>query len=715
MANNPFSVLADKSSIRTRLLMAFSLLLLLLLAVSSVALHRFNTLTDGLDEFVEQQARVGFLAQRANQYSQNAALHLLLLLQTDERNKRVPLYTAMDAALAASDAAIGGLERAASMGVDVGDIDRLVDLRQRYGDSFQQTVERIEIDGLSSARQHYEEQTDVLLKALLVQTLRIAEHQQELMQSGVIALKDDANRARLTVIILAFSALVTGSVLALLIARSIAKPVHKAVMVAEAIAGGDYQCKVPLGQGVETKALMRALDTMRRSISTREQHILRLAYADPLTELPNRTCFMEALTEAALQGSGALVLIDIDRFAQINNALGHQVGDRLLQEMAHRLLAMVAGKHLVARLGGDEFALLIKEVDYFNILDNAQELLGQLRKPIELDGQRLDVEASLGITIFPEDGNNSTLLMRRAGMAMRHAKRRRDGFAFASKIADESPHEQLALIGEMRDALINEEFVAFFQPKLELASGLIKGAEALLRWQHPTRGLVPPGRFIPFAEQTGFIREITPWLLQHVIRQTATWHREGLDIVTSVNLSTLDLTSPDLVPNVKELLKEHDLPAQLLCLEVTESALMDDPDIALLHLKELASLGVKLSIDDYGSGQASLAYVKNLPVHELKIDRIFVSGVDQHFRNAAIVRSTILLCQELGLSVVAEGAETQEELAWLRANHCDIVQGYVVAKPMPAEEFAGWVTAHHTHNREDSIVPHTVEVYTEQK
>ncbi|MHC3401843.1 putative bifunctional diguanylate cyclase/phosphodiesterase [Aeromonas veronii] len=548
-----------------------------------------------INQFVEQQARIEFLAQRANQYSQNAALHLLLLLQTDERYKRVPLYTAMDSALAASDAAIEGLERAASMGGDVGDIDQLINLRKHYGDSFQQTVERIEIDGLSSARQHYEEQTDVLLKALLVQTLRIAEHQQELMQSGVIALKDDANRARLTVIILAFSALVTGSVLALLIARSIAKPVHKAVMVAEAIAGGDYQCKVPLGLGVETKALMRALDTMRRSISTREQHILRLAYADPLTELPNRTCFMEALTEAALQGSGALVLIDIDRFAQINNALGHLVGDRLLQEMAQRLLAMVAGKHLVARLGGDEFALLIKEVDYFNILDNAQELLGQLRKPIELDGQRLDVEGSLGIAIFPEDGNNSSLLMRRAGMAMRHAKRRRDGFAFACKIADESPHEQLALIGEMRDALINEEFVAFFQPKLELASGLVKGAEALLRWQHPTKGLVPPGRFIPFAEQTGFIREITPWLLAHVICQAASWHREGHDIVTSVNLSTLDLTSPDLVPKVIKSLQENTLPAQLLCLEVTESALMDDPDIALQHLKELASLGVAYS------------------------------------------------------------------------------------------------------------------------
>jgi EAL domain-containing protein (putative c-di-GMP-specific phosphodiesterase class I) len=311
-----------------------------------------------------------------------------------------------------------------------------------------------------------------------------------------------------------------------------------------------------------------------------------------------------------------------------------------------------------------------------------------------LDNQRLDIDASLGIVMLPDDGVSLTSLLRRADLAMSLAKRRHAGYAFGTDVANEPPHEQLALIGEMREALARDEFVAYFQPKMEFASRHIKGVEALLRWRHPAKGLIPPLRFIPFAEQTGFIREITPWLLRHVVRQAAKWHRDGLEIVASVNLSTLDLVSPRLVADVSQLLDETGLPARLLCLEITESALMDDPEQALRHLDQLAELGVKLSIDDYGSGQASLAYVQKLPVHELKIDRAFVDKVDQLPRNAAIVRSTILLCRELGLSVVAEGAETQEELSWLASNGCDIVQGYGIAKPMQPEDLIAWVVQH---------------------
>lgn len=686
-------------SIRGRLLLAFTLMLVLLLAVSSVALQRFNTLTTGIHQFVDQQARIAFLAQRANQHAQSAALHLLRLLQTPNREIRVPLYAAMDAALADSDAAIGGLERAGLMDGGGDDIRHLVELRQRYGESFQETVELIEIEGLPKARLHFDEKTDVLLKALLASTLGVAGQQQERMQSEVEQLEADAARARVFVVFLTLGALLTGSVLALLIARSIVRPVHKAVAVAEAIAGGDYVCQVPAGRGPEMGALMHALDVMRESIATREKHILRLAYVDTLTEMPNRTRFMEVFADAIDTemgaGSGALLLMDVDRFAAINNALGHEVGDRMLQEIARRLRSVVPESHFVARLGGDEFAILARELDKSASGEFAQAMLNELRAPMMLDGQRLDVEASVGIVMFPADGDSITSLMRRADLAMTLAKRRHDGFAFGSDIASEPPHEQLALIGEMREALARDEFVAYYQPKQELASGRIKGAEALLRWRHPEKGLVPPGRFIPFAEQTGFIREITPWLLQHVVRQATDWYRTGLEIVTSVNLSTLDLACPTLVPDVKRLLEETGLPARLLCLEITESALMDDPEQALRHLDELAALGVKLSIDDYGSGQASLAYVQQLPVHELKVDRAFVDKVDQRPKNAAIVRSTILLCRELGLTVVAEGAETPEELAWLAANDCDVVQGYGIARPMPADEFAPWVTARH--------------------
>jgi diguanylate cyclase (GGDEF)-like protein len=681
------------SSIRGRLIMAFSALLVLLLTVSTLALHHFSTLTDSVHEFVDHQARLAILAERANQHAQNAAMHLLRLLQTSDREQRVPLYAAMDAALADSDAAIGGLERAGLMGDGDTDILYLVELRARYGKSFQETVELIEIDGLVAARRHFDDKTDVLLKALLKTTLTIAGHQQDLMQIEVGQIESSAAKARIQILGIAVSALLIGALLAILIARGIVGPVQEAVVVAESIAGGNYVFKVPAGRGREMGALMQALDVMRESIASREQRILRLAYVDSLTGLPNRTRFMEALADAFEHGQGVLILLDIDRFAPINNALGYQVGDRMLQQVALRLAHDLPETHFVARLGGDEFAIVIRGAGHEAITAYAMSVLARLREPMMLDSQRLDIDASLGIVRFPEDASSVTAVLRRADLAMSLAKRRHDGYAFAADVADEPPYEQLSLIGEMRDALLRNEFTVYFQPKMELATRRIKGAEALLRWRHPERGLVPPGRFIPFAEQTGFIREITPWLLSAVIAHAAEWHKAGLDIVASANISTLDLLNLDFVGQVRQLLDVHALPPERLCIEITESALMDDPELALKHLDDLAALGVKLSIDDYGSGQASLAYVKNLPVHELKIDRAFVDKVDQLPKNAAIVRSTILLCRELNLTVVAEGAETQDELDWLTNNGCEVVQGYGIARPMPAEEFPRWVAA----------------------
>lgn len=281
--------------------------------------------------------------------------------------------------------------------------------------------------------------------------------------------------------------------------------------------------------------------------------------------------------------------------------------------------------------------------------------------------------------------------MRHANRAMASAKRRHEGYVFSEGDVAEPAHEELSLTGEMREALARGEFLLYYQPKLHLAQQRIASAEALVRWRHPDKGMIAPGRFIPFAEQTGFVREITPWVLARVIADAAQWRLAGVAVSASANLSALDLLNRDLVSLVRRLLDESSLPADRLCLEITESALMNEPELALQHLNELAALGVKLSIDDYGSGQASLAYVKTLPVHELKIDRAFVDGVDADAKNAAIVRSTLLLCRELGLSVVAEGAETQAELAWLGSNGCDLVQGYVVARPMPLDDFLAWV------------------------
>lgn len=686
--------LAHITSIRIRLTLAFSVLLGLLLSVSLVALHRFETLTTSMHEFVDQPARLAFLAQRANQHTQYAAIELLRLLQTPDKHQRVTLYAEMDAAMAASDAAIGGLARAAELTHSQKDIAPVIELRQRYGTLFQQTVDLIEIEGLVQARQHFEQHTDAALNALLRETLRLAEYQREQMILEVERFEQSAGVTRQFIIATTSSALLLGGLLALLISGSIVRPIGEAVAVAETIAEGDYHKVIPRGRGPEMQVLLRALAMMRKSIVLREERITRLAYVDTLTDLPNRTHFMERLAIATTQGHGALLLLDVDRFAPINNALGYAVGDRMLCEIAIRLRACVNAQHLVARLGSDEFAILYEGIDKAASVEHMQMILDALRQPMLLDGQRLDIDVSMGVVFYPDDGHALTTLLRRADLAIKAAKRRHDSYAFGAEFEDVVRHEQLTLLGEMREALTRNEFIIHYQPKMNLSNGRITGVEALLRWNHPQRGLIAPDLFIPFAEQTGFIREITPWVIHEAIGHAVGWWRDGIDLVVSVNLSTLDLLNPLLVHRVNLLLEQTGLPAKLLCLEITESALMDDPELAHAHLNAFAEQGVKLSIDDYGAGHASLAYVKTLPVNELKIDRAFVTRVDQLHKNAAIVRSTLLLCRELGLSVVAEGVETTSELAWLKANHCDQAQGYGISRPMPLNALYTWLATH---------------------
>jgi diguanylate cyclase (GGDEF)-like protein len=474
------------------------------------------------------------------------------------------------------------------------------------------------------------------------------------------------------------------------LARRIVKPLDELSRAAHRIAQGDYGQALPALPQDEIGQLAASFAHMRDGIASREERIVRLAYVDGLTDLPNRTRFLETFARLPAGGSRAVAVLNIDRFAMINKALGYQVGDRLLREVGERIASLEQPPTMVARLWGARFGFLldVKSEDCARRFANA--VLDKLRDPITLDGQRLDLGGSIGIALYPQDGLDAGSLLRRAELALAAAKRRRSGLAFAHEAGAEPAPEQLSLIGDMRTAMAEGEFLLHYQPKLDLKSGRIVAAEALLRWQRPGRGMVPPFSFIPFAEQTGFIREITPWVLDAAIRQLAQWRAEGVDIAVSANLSALDLLDPALPRRVQALLEFHGVPASSLCLEITESALMDEPALALAHLDALAELGVKLSIDDYGVGQASLAYLKSLPVNELKLDRSFITAIADSPRNAAIVRSTIMLSHALGLSVVAEGVETDEELAWLRAHGCDVAQGYRIARPVTAAEVAGY-------------------------
>jgi len=477
------------------------------------------------------------------------------------------------------------------------------------------------------------------------------------------------------------------------LARRIAGPVNDLARAARQIESGDYNQGVAVKGRDEIAQLAAGFESMRVGIAAREQKITRLAYEDSLTGLPNRARLEERFAVLEAGAEATVVVLNLDRFSAINDALGHPVGDRLLQQVAARLVGLLPPHAMLVRLWGDEFAFLFPGGDKQEVRDFAVKLLAAMRAPIEIEGQRLDVGGSLGIALRPADGQDINTLLQRAELAMYEAKRRQCGFMLAGDVGPGPSPEHLSLIGEMREALHQRHFILHYQPKLDLAQGRIVGAEALLRWQHPERGLVPPGRFIPFAEQTGFIREITPWLVGEVCAQAAAWRAQGLPLVLSANLSALDLLDRGLVAMVRALLASHDLPPSALCLEITESALMEDPQLAQAHLAELAAFGVKLSIDDYGAGQASLAYLKSLPVHELKIDQTFIRSLGTSPKDAAIVRSTIALGHALGLAVVAEGIETDADLAWLRDAGCDVAQGYFIARPMPAHAFANWIAA----------------------
>jgi diguanylate cyclase (GGDEF)-like protein len=484
----------------------------------------------------------------------------------------------------------------------------------------------------------------------------------------------------------------------LVIARSITRPVSRLAEAARRVQGGDYKKHVEVEHQDEIGELAVSFNHMLDGIESREREILRLAYEDGLTGLPNRAMFNQQLDQAirtARRGGTpiSVLLFDMDRFKAINDTLGHPVGDQALREVGTRVRRALRDSDIVARLGGDEFAVLLATGGTTPRVV-AQKILKGLEDPFVVDGQPMDIAASIGIAIFPDHGADAPALLRAADVAMYDAKRNKMGFTVYDPTHDERRQEFLTLLGELRRAVEAEELVLHYQPKLSLAEDRITSVEALVRWDHPVRGFVPPAEFIPFAEQTGYISHITRWVLARAIEQCGKWHRAGLNVRMCVNISARDLRLEDeLVSYTWAALMAAELPPGMLCLEITESGLMDDPKSAQSTLRKLRDLGIETSIDDYGTGYSSLAYIKQLAVNELKIDRAFVSGMEADKRNAAIVRSTIELGHNLGLTVVAEGVETEHELSELRRFGCDVAQGYHLGRPMSPEALETWLAA----------------------
>jgi len=482
------------------------------------------------------------------------------------------------------------------------------------------------------------------------------------------------------------------------IARNITRPINKLAGVAQLIEQGDYAQRVSVDQKGEIGALASSFNHMLEGIVTREKENLRLAFEDHLTGLPNRAMFHDRLQQALLLARRhalpvSVMMLDLDRFKYVNDTLGHPVGDKVLKEVAARLRELLRESDTVARLGGDEFAILLPSGDVERANTVARRILSSLELPITIDEQPIDVGTSIGIVYFPEHGEDADMLLRHADIAMYAAKRSKSGFATYDGRLEEHRQEHLTLLGELRRAIEQNELVLFYQPKFNLAKGSVTGVEALIRWQHPERGNVPPSEFVPFAEQTGNIRMITRWVINAAVRQCSEWQGAGTPLKISINVSARDLLDRELVPYVAGVLQKYQVRPELICIELTESALMEDPVRARDTLQQLHALGVKLSMDDYGTGYSSLAYIKNLALDELKIDRAFVTGLNTDEQSSAIIRSTIELGHSLGMTVVAEGVETAVELAALKQFGCDYAQGYHVCRPKQAEDLIAWLQA----------------------
>lgn len=524
------------------------------------------------------------------------------------------------------------------------------------------------------------------------------------LQKSLIEAMAPYHRLQTTLLLLTLIGVAISVAGSVFTARSVTRPIGALIQFTRRIGLGDYAEPMEVRHHDEIGELADAFNQMREGIAERETRIMDLAYMDRLTGLPNRALFNDRLQQAivvALRLGHPLsaMMMDLDRFKYVNDTLGHHIGDLLLCEVGKRLRAnLLRASDTVARLGGDEFAILLPTDDVAAARHVAARLLRALEEPIVVEGQVVDVGASIGIVGCPEDGTDMNVLLRRADVAMYSAKRTNSGFAVYDERDDQHSAERLSLMSELRQAVERDELTLHYQPKVDLATHAVKYVEALVRWEHPTRGFIPPDEFIPFAEQTGYIKSISRWVAEKAIAQCAKWHAQGMDLKVSINVSARDLMHAELPETLDALLRKYSVEPSWLWIEITESAIMDDPNHAIATLDQLHDLGIRLSIDDFGTGYSSLSYLKRMPVHELKIDRSFVIGMANDKDDETIVRSTIDLGHNMGLKVVAEGVENEAVLDHLKMLRCDLAQGYHVSRPLPAHKLEIWLIDWHANH-----------------
>ena len=479
--------------------------------------------------------------------------------------------------------------------------------------------------------------------------------------------------------------------------KKMMRPLESLESAIDRLTNGDRKVQVNVPTDTELSSLSEAFNEMAVNLDEKSDKLEYQAYHDELTGLPNRKRLFKYI-ESTLKRYRkttkpfSLLLLDLDRFKEINDSLGHKCGDLLLKELSERLLSVLSEDDLVARLGGDEFAVVLKNAD---TVDKASLIAVKIRAVIqehfELEGMRLLIDGSVGIAMYPAHGDSSNILMRRADVAMYYAKKTGSGVAVYDESYDINSEQRLALISGLPRAIEENELVLHYQPKVRVRDRKVTGVEALVRWDHPEHGLLPPDQFIPIVELGDSIIALTNWVVNKAFSDCRKWQEQGIDIDIAVNVSTLNIQDEEFVTHLSAAILEHRIDPGKIELEITESVIMADTSRALKTINALDSMGIRISIDDFGTGYSSLAYLKKIPVNELKIDKSFVMDMEQDENDAVIVRSTIDLAHNLGLKVLAEGVETEGALNLLDVLGCDSAQGFHISRPVPESVLLAWM------------------------
>lgn len=689
-------------SIAARLAWALGGLVLMLLLVLGQGAWQLRMVTELTRHFATGDMQRLLRVQTLSQQIEGAGSALVRLVHAP-RADRVREYAVVDERNRVLDGIVESLSEDLMDATQEATLARLVASRKQYAEAFINTVDEIEAENLPAAVQMLNEQVNPALKALLQESQALLQRERQRVEAQLDSALDLLERVMWWLTALSVLAMVFAIYVAWRTARRVVGPLLQLETVANTIAEGDYAHRMALTGTREVDRVGSALNTMAEAVAQRELQIVRLAYQDSLTGLPNRTALLTPL-QSPPAGLNTLVLMDLARLKGVNETLGYTTGDTLIREMAaraHKTLAAavlegcIGAEFVLARLSGGTMAAAVQVPDRAAV-ERLHVLWERAMAPaVSCSGHQVDLSLAYGCADAGSDPAASVppvaTLMRNAEVALHSAKRTAGSFAWYSEAQEAARLDHLSLVSDLRVAVAQSQLQMWLQPKLSLHDGRPVGAEALVRWVHPERGMVSPADFVPFAEQTGYITLVTDWMLAEALRTLQTWQRSHPDLSIAVNLSTRDLQDPGFAPRLAQRVAASGVDPKRLRLEITESGLMDDPakSVALLHA--LRAAGMPLSIDDFGTGYSSLAYLQKLPVSELKIDRSFVDGLDAAPATQHLVKAMIEMGHGLNLMVTAEGVETPAERDTLKALGCDVMQGYLGSRPLHGDKLDAWL------------------------